>query len=143
MTVMRLPLVATLLGAMACATVQPLRDPAQSISSLKPQVVYVTYKDNSKIPVTAPRVSGDSLYGTWQGVNEPVATPLSAVRLIESKQPNPKRTTALIAGVAALTAGAVWTFSLVTRGNGACDSARGNTDQYGNPAPVDAECKVK
>jgi len=142
MTVIRVPLAAALLGGLACVSVQPLRDPAVSIPKANPRVVFVTYNDNAKIPVSQPHVSGDSLYGTWQGVEEPVATPLSAVRLIEAKQPNAKRTTAMGVGLAALTAGAVWTFSLIATGSGACDNARGNTSQYGQP-PVDAECQIK
>ena len=143
MSAVRVPLAAALLGSLACVSVQPLRDPAVSIPKANPQVVFVTYKDNSKIPVSQPHVSGDSLYGTWQGVNEPVATPLSAVRLIEAKQPNPRRTTAMVVGLAALTAGAVWSATLLIGGSGACDSARGNTDQYGNPLPADGTCEVK
>jgi len=138
MTTFRVPLAAALLGSLACVTVQPLRDPALSIPKANPPVVFVTYKDNSKVSIVQPHVSGDSLFGTWQGLNEPVATPLSAIRLIESKQPNPKRTTAMIVGLAALTAGAVWTFSLIATGTQSCDFARGGFDQYGNP--VD-QCK--
>jgi len=130
MTVVRVLLAAALLGSLACVSVQPLRDPAQSIPRVNPPVVYVTYKDNSKIPVTRPHVSGDSLYGTWEGVNEPVATPLSAVRLIESKQPNSRRTVAMVAGLAAVTAGAIWTFSLVTKGTEWCDWPKNTVDQY-------------
>ena len=130
MTVVRVPRVAALLGSLACVSVQPLRDPAQSIPKVAPQVVYVTYNDNSKIPVSQPHVSGDSLYGTWQGVNEPVATPLNMVRLIEAKQPNPKRTTAMVVGLAAVTAGAIWTFSLITKGTEWCDWAKNEMNQY-------------
>jgi len=130
MTIVRVPLVAALVGSLACVSVQPLRDPAQSIPKANPDVVFVTYNDNSKIPLVQPHVSGDSLYGTWQGLNEPVATPLSAVRLIEAKQPNSRRTVAMVAGLAAVTAGAIWTFSLVTKGTEWCDWPKNEMNQY-------------
>lgn len=130
MTVIRAPLAVALLGSLACVSVQPLRDPALSIPKANPPVVFVTYNDNSKIPLIQPHVSGDSLYGTWQGVNEPVATPLSAVRLIEAKQPSPKRTALMVAGLAAVTAGAVWTFSLITSGTEWCDWGKNEMNQY-------------
>lgn len=142
MTVIRAPLVVALLGSLACVTVRPLRDPAQSIPKVNPTVVFVTYNDNSKIPVAQPRVSGDSLFGAWQGLDEPVAVPLSAVRSIGAFQKDNKRTSLLIAGIAAAAAGAVWSATLLIGGTGACDTARGPTGQYG-PPPVDAECQVK
>lgn len=142
MTVIRAPLAVALLGSLACVTVQPMRDPALSIPKANPPVVFVTYKDNSKVSIVQPRVSGDSLFGTWQGLDEPVAVPLSAVRSIGAFQKDNKRTTLLIAGIAAATAGAVWSATLLIGGTGSCDTARGWTGQYG-PPPVDAECQVK
>jgi hypothetical protein len=140
MTVVRVPLAALLLGSVACHTVQPLA--VSAIPQTNPPVVFVTYKDNSQVAVEQPRVSGDSLYGTWQGLDEQLAVPLSAVQSIESFQKNGTRTALLIAGIAAATAGAVWTFSLIATGDQACDFGRGNTDQQGIPPPADAECKI-
>lgn len=101
MTIVRVPVLVVLLSSLGCATLQPLREPAQFISRENPKVVYVTYKNRSVVGVARPRVSGDSLFGTLQGQPAPVAMPLSRVQVIEAMQPDRRRTTLLIAGLAA------------------------------------------
>jgi hypothetical protein len=107
----RVPLAALLLGTAGCRTVQPVRQPAQFIPQANPDVVVVIYNDNSQIPVSHPRMSGDTLIGTWLGVGDPVVAPLSQIQRIDAVQRNKKRTTFLIVGLAALTAGGVYALS--------------------------------
>jgi len=104
MTGSRLALVALILSSAGCATLQPVRDPATFISQTNPQVVYATHKNGSVLAVAQPRVSGDSLLGTWQGLARPLGLPLTHVQRIEAVQRDKKRTTLVIAGAAALTA---------------------------------------
>ncbi len=47
--------------------------PTVFIPEQNPPVVWVTYTDNSFVPVSEPKIVGDSLMGTWQGLAEPVA----------------------------------------------------------------------
>jgi len=121
MTIVRVPLLVVLLSSVGCATLQPLREPAQFIAKENPKLVYVTYKNRSVVGVARPHVSGDSLFGTVQGQPAPVAVPLSHVQMIEAIQPDRKRTALLIAGLAAFTVSGVAV--LLLTGNGeSCDN---------------------
>ena len=111
MIVVRVSLVLLLLSSLACATIQPVRDPAQFLAKTNPQVVYVTYKTGAMMPVAEARVSGDSLFGTLKGLSYRVAVPLSRVELIEAVQRDRKRTTWLIAALAVAMASGVWALS--------------------------------
>jgi len=106
--IMRVTLTVALLSIGACATVQPVKDPAQFIPKANPQVVHVTYVNRTKMFVAQPRVSGDSLFGTMQGQSHQVAVPLSQVRLIEAVQHSRKRTAWMIAALAVATASGAW-----------------------------------
>ena len=117
----RVSLVAALLGGLGCSSVQQVRQPGQFIPQARPALVVVTYNDNSQVPVSSPRVSGDSLLGTWAGLGEPVAVPLSQVRRIEAVQRDGKRTTLLIAGIVAGTVAGGYALSLAVQSGRACD----------------------
>lgn len=107
-SLVRVLLPAILLGATGCVTLLPVRDPAQFIPTSHPQVVFVTYVNRTRMYVTQPRVSGDSLFGTMQGQSNTVAVPLSQVRLIEAVQHSRKRTIWMIAALAVATASGAW-----------------------------------
>ena len=112
-----------LLGTVACTSVQQVREPAQFIPQAKPAVVVVFYHDNAQVPVADPRISGDTLLGTWAGLGEPVAVPLSEVRRMEAVQRSSSRTTFLIAGLTALTVGGVYAISSMGGSGSVCDAA--------------------
>jgi hypothetical protein len=111
----RVPLMAALLSSLACATMQPVREPAQFIPETKPPVVHVTFRNHSKVTFAQPRVRGDTLYGTVPGVSQPVAAPLSHIERIEAVQRDKKRTRWLIAGLGVLAAAGV--FALTQSGS--------------------------
>jgi hypothetical protein len=131
MAIVRVPLLVVLLSSVGCATLQPLREPAQYIAKENPKVIYVTYKNRSVVGVAQPRVSGDSLYGTLQGQPARIAVPLSAVQLIEAIQPDGKRTALLIAGLTVFTVGGVYIL-LKTGKDESCDVT---TDPCGGGEP--------
>jgi len=131
MTIVRVPLLVVLLSSVGCATLRPLREPAQYIAKENPKVIYVTYKNRSVVGVAQPRVSGDSLYGTLQGQPARIAVPLSAVQLIEAVQPDGKRTALLIAGLTVFTVGGVYIL-LQTGKDESCDVT---TDPCGGGEP--------
>jgi len=119
--IVRVPLIAVLLSTVGCATLQPLREPAQFIAAENPKVVYVTYKNRTVEGVAQPRVSGDSLFGALQGnPSHRVAVPLSQVQLVRAKQPDRKRTIMLIAGLGVFTAANLYMF-LGTGSDVSCD----------------------
>jgi hypothetical protein len=76
-------------------------------------VLYVTYTDNSSVPVSQPRISGDSLFGTAPGVagSEAVAVALHDVSEIRAPQPDHKKTVTLIVAIGVLTAGGAYTLT--------------------------------
>jgi hypothetical protein len=115
MTLNRIALAGLLLAVAACMTVRPVQ-PAQFIPLHNPAVVWVTYTDNSFVPVAGPKIVGDSLKGTWAGLGEPVAMSLSEIKTVQAKIKSPKRTILLFTVVGAAVAGAVYT--LETAGTG-------------------------
>jgi hypothetical protein len=100
----RLSLLAALAASAGCSTLQPVGDPARFISEARPQVVYATHTSGAVVAVARPRVSGDTLLGTREGLSLPVALPLSQVERVEAVQRDKKRTTLMIVGVTAVTA---------------------------------------
>ena len=131
--IVRVPLVAVLLSTVGCATLQPLREPAQFIASENPKVVYVTYKNRTIEGVAQPRVSGDSLFGALQrSPSHRVAVPLSQVQLVKAVQPDGKRTAMLIAGLAVFTATSVYVLAKTGK-DVSCDSVA-------NPDYLPNEC---
>jgi peptidase E len=118
----RVAVVAVILSATACKSVQQIQDPATFIPKANPDVIVVTYTDNSQIAVEKPRVARDSLFGTWAGVDEPVAVPLSQVRRMDAVQRDKGRTTLAVAVGAGLMAAGVAAFTIVTSRDGKnCD----------------------
>jgi len=132
--IVRVPLVAILLNTVGCATLQPLREPAQFIASENPKVVYVTYKNRTIEGVTQPRMTGDSLFGALQrSPSHRVAVSLSQVQVIKAVQPDKKRTTLLIAGLGVITATSIFVL-LKTGVDASCD-------YVANPDYLGGECE--
>ena len=121
MSVVRVLLPAILLCATGCVTLLPVKDPAQFIPASHPQVVFVTYVNRTRMYVTQPRVSGDSLFGTMQGQSHQVAVPLNQVRLIQARQADKKRTVWLIAGLTVAAASSLWALGQSGAGE-SCDN---------------------
>ena len=116
MRYLRVSLAAALLGGLGCTSVQRVQEPGRFIPQARPNLVVVVYNDNSQVPVSGPRVSGDTLLGTWAGLGEPVAVPLNQVRRIEAVQRDKRKTTLLIAGIVAGTVGIVRGAGAAVRG---------------------------
>jgi hypothetical protein len=104
----RVGMVALVLAAAGCSTLQPVREPAQFIPAMHPKVVFVTYKNRSIIEVAQPRMSGDTIHGTLQGHSTPIAVPLRQIQSIAALQHNKKRTIIMIAGLSVLTAATIY-----------------------------------
>ena len=121
MRLMRVALAAALVGGLGCSSVQAVREPGQFIPQARPNLVVVTYNDNSQVPVSGPRVSGDTLLGTWAGLGEPVVVPLNHLRRIEAVQRDKRKTTLLIVGIAAGTLAASYALSLAVKSSKHCD----------------------
>ena len=111
----RVSLALVLFSTIGCATVRPVGDPAQFIAQTHPKVLYITYTDNSSVPVAQPRISGDTLFGAASGEagSEAVAVPLRDVAQIRAPQRDQKKTVALIAALGVLTVGGVYTLTQV------------------------------
>lgn len=104
MTLTRVLFAGLLLAVGGCVTVQAV-NPAQFIPRHNPAVVWVTPIDNSFIPVGEPRIVGDSLEGTWYGLNERVAFSLHDVQTVQARTRSPVRTILLVSVLGAITTG--------------------------------------
>jgi hypothetical protein len=82
-----------------CASIQPLRDPAQFIAETAPPTVYVVHKNGALLTIGKPRVIGDSLVGTWEGVAQPLALRFDDLQRVEAVQRDKTRTIMLISGI--------------------------------------------
>ena len=120
------------LAVAGCHVVKPVQ-PTVFIPEHNPPVVWVTYTDNSFVPVSSPKIVGDSLTGTWQGLQEPVAISLKEIQTVQAKMPAPKRTIMLVTVVTAATVGVAYT--IATAGNGGDPSFNGCPRVKGTPLP--------
>jgi hypothetical protein len=102
-----------LLVTAGCTAVQKV-PAAEFIPSHNPSVVWVTTNDNAFTPVAAPRIEGDSLKGTWSGLQDSVAFSLDQIQYVQAKLPSPKRTVILAAVVGVTVTSAV--YSIATAG---------------------------
>ena len=97
MVLTRPSLLILLAASVGCASIRPVRDPARFIAESNPAVVYVTHNNGALLTITHPRVSGDSLLGTWAAVSQPLALPLSHLQRVAAVQRDRTRTTLAIA----------------------------------------------
>jgi hypothetical protein len=100
----------------ACASVQTVKEPSRFIAEAHPAVVYVVHRNRAQLAIESPRVSGDTLVGTWQGRARPIAIPLSEVTGMAARQRDAMRTTFLAVGVATLAG--VGIFAIVEKNSG-------------------------
>ena len=106
----RIALTGLLLAGAACTSVRPI-EPAEYIPKNKPETVWVTYTDNSYVPVDKPTVVGDTLKGTWAGLAEPVSIPFNQIQTVQAKLPNKKKTIMLFSVVGLAAAGVAYTIA--------------------------------
>jgi hypothetical protein len=132
MVLNRVALAGLSLAAAGCMTVRSV-PPAEYIPQHSPAMVWVTYTDNSFVPVAQPRIVGDTLKGTWAGLQEPVSVPLSEIKTVQAKLPSPKRTVMLVT-VVALAAGGV-AYTIATAGNSGDPDFLGCPRVKGTPLP--------
>jgi hypothetical protein len=111
--------VAALAGITGCSSLQPVRQPAEFIATAAPNVVYVTHRNRALIVIERPRVSGDTVYGNWQGQTRAVAVPLSQVQSMLARRRDGGRTALLVAGVTILAGAGV--YAVVQSANGQND----------------------
>lgn len=132
MKLARIALAFLFLAGTACSSVQTVRDPAHFMAT-RPELVMVVFDDGSEMPVAQPQVRGDTLFGTWQGLNEPAVAPLSQVRRVDAIQKDSKRTALLVIGLAAASSVMTYGFTRLTDNTGIVCSYDRGVDDTGNP----------
>jgi hypothetical protein len=135
MALNRVPMVGLLLAAAGCVTVSKVQ-PAEYIPKVNPAMVWVTTNDNAFTPVSQPQIVGDSLKGTWAGLQEPVAISLSEIRTVQAKMPSPKKTIMLVTVLGLAAGGVAYGLSQGTNGPQGCAS------QVIKGTPTDYCCNV-
>ena len=81
----------------ACTSVRRVQADA-FFATNSPDVVWVTYTNNTVVPVAQPELAGDTLRGMRQGTQRPVAIPLDQVRSVQAKVPDATKTAILVTG---------------------------------------------
>ena len=108
-----LPFAGLLLVTAGCVTVQKV-PAAEFIPAHNPSVVWVTTHDNAFTPVAMPRIEGDSLKGTWNGLQDSVSFSLDQIQYVQAKLPSPKRTVMLATVLTVVVGGSI--YSIATAG---------------------------
>lgn len=135
---LRLALAAVVLGTVACSSIQTVKDPAAYMST-NPDMIVVVFNDGSELPIAQPQLRGDTLYGTWQGLGEPVVAPLSQLQRIDAVQKDPKKTALMVGGLTAGAAVMAYGFSRVWVNSGVICSWDRGVDDRGDPTDLAEE----
>lgn len=137
MALNRTALVGVVLGVAAVSACTSVRrvQPTQYLAENAPLLVWVTYSDNTIVPLADPEIRRDTLRGLLQGKRERVKIPLAQIRSVEAKVPNRTKTALLLGGlgVAAVTSVYVLFVTQSSGGNGVGESVYCGTDTRGRP----------
>jgi hypothetical protein len=90
----------TLAGA--CTSLRRVQ-PVEFFRKNSPDVVWVTYPNNTIIPVAEPEITGDTLKGRHQGSQRRLAIPLGDVKSVAARQPDKTKTVLFLTAL-----GGVW-----------------------------------
>ena len=138
MKLARASLAALFLSAIACSSVQTVRNPAEYFSSVRPALVVVVYNDNGEVPIAQPAMNGDTIVGIWHGLGEPIAVPMDQVQRVDAVQKDAKKTTLFIAALVGATAVTTYGFiRAVTDYGRVCDFTRPDDRQCYDSSPGD------
>ncbi len=116
-----------------CHVVKPVQ-PTVYIPEHNPPIVWVTYTDNSFVPVVRTRrSSGTACWARGRGSRSRSRFHLTEIQTVQAKMPSPKRTILLATVLTAATVGVAYTIS--TAGNGGdpnftgCPVVKGHPDR--------------
>jgi hypothetical protein len=104
-------------GVAACTTVRRVQ-PAAYFAGNSPEVVWVTYANNTVVSVVQPEMAGDTLRGMRQGTQQPVAIPLGEIQSVQARMPSAKRTIILVSALGVAFASSVYFMWISKAGNG-------------------------
>jgi hypothetical protein len=96
-------------------------EPTQYFDRYAPPVVWVTYGDNTMVPVAQPEIRRDTLRGVLQGAR--VKIPLRDIRSVEAKAPNHAKTALLVTGIGVVAVSSFYFLVAQSGGNGGCGEA--------------------
>lgn len=94
------------LAMVACTTKRPVQ--TAEIQKTAPDVVWVTYHNNSTVAVADPLIEGDTLRGVRHQTSTPLVIPMSDVRTVQAKKPDGLKTAVFITGLTAVWASGVY-----------------------------------
>jgi hypothetical protein len=106
--------VAGLLGVAACTSIRSV-PPKDYLENNAPSVVWVSYADNTLVPVAEPEIKRDTLRGLLQGVR--VKIPLADVRSVQARVPNHMKTAILATTLGVATVSTMY-FAFLSEGSG-------------------------
>ena len=98
----------------ACTSVRPI-SPRVYLEDNAPPVVWVTYADNTMVPVTDAVVKRDTLRGMLQGVR--VTIPLADIRSVRARVPNHMKTLLLASTLGVVTVSTMYV-AFLSKGSG-------------------------
>jgi len=127
-----------LVGVAACTSKRPVQ--TSEIQKTAPDVVWVTYHDNSVVAVADPSIERDTLRGVRHQSSTPLTIPMSDVRTVQAKKPDGMKTALFITGL-----GVVWGSAIYliwghqegpNRGGVYCGTYEKTRDGWPNGSPL-------
>jgi hypothetical protein len=103
---MRPWIMALILGATACSTVQPVKSPTSFVVANSPQRVWITRTDGSVMELGVPHIVGDTLFGFLGLKLQEI--PLESITQMRAVQKAPARTAAVVLGFTLVAGGTYW-----------------------------------
>ena len=100
----------------ACTTVRSVQ-PDEYLAVNTPEVVWVTYANNTLVPLAEPEIRRDTLRGMLQGQRERVKISMGEVRSVQARTPDHMKTAILATTLGVAAATSVY-FLLVSQGGG-------------------------
>lgn len=120
------------IGLPACTSLKQV-EPAEFLAANSPDVLWVTQAGNALVPVAKAEIVGDTLKGTWEGTQRPVAIALADVQRVEARVPDKTKTILLFTTLGAGAVSAVY-FMWISKA-GPMPAPTCGYDQRGFPIP--------
>jgi hypothetical protein len=131
-------LLSVVVAVAACTTVRRVQ-PVEYLAVNTPDVVWVTRANNTVVPVAEAEVAGDTLRGTWEGKQEPVAIPLGDIQSVQAKTPDHTKTALLATTVGVALVSSVYIIWISKAGE-----SQGGVQCAGVERPADySECQTE
>ena len=120
-----------LAGVGGCTTVRRVQA-AEYFADNSPEVVWVTYTNDTVVAVAEPVIRRDTLRGMWPGTRDRVKIPLGEIRSVQARVPDHTRTAILVASLGVVTVSTLYFGVISKTGPGVAGGIECGVDRKGD-----------